>query len=364
MLYGLDAIVLTKTDIQSLDTYYKSLLRGILSLREGVASEAIFLLSGLVPVEGEIHLRMLTTYGAITRLHEGAPLRNVAMRQMSLPHQKRGSWFQYIKEKASMYGIAETLLGSLINPWKPEEWKRFVRETVYAFWFDRLLLGALQKSTLSHMDLSLMRRGIPHHIWPTRGCSSRQRVAASFRAKMLSGSYILQANRARFNQFEVKTTCPLCSAPKENLVHFVLICPALDKARSHHMSRIWKYLEEMSIPIPSSAEEKCTLLMNCGTSYKCRLCKGAGYKPTSRRSRTKSNSSTDGTEPRDKTSISTTNTPRYIDRNSSRLSRSSSSVCVCRKLNNIMNNMCLDLHNMHQNVLASDKTAPEKKRRK
>ena len=240
--------------------------KGILSLREGVASEAIFLLSGLIP------------YAAITRLYEGASLQNVPTRQVSVPPQKRGSWFQYIKEKASMYDIAETLLGSLINPWKP----MLGMEKICLRNRPRLLVWQAPPWSTTEIDSLTYgskshEKGYTSPYLAKRGCRSGQHVAASFRAKMLSSTYILQANRARFNQFEVGMPTVLGSQGEPGPLCPDLPSPGQGKI-PYHMSLTWKYLEELSISIPTSPEEKCTLLMNCGTSYKCRLCKGAGYK--------------------------------------------------------------------------------------
>ena len=38
--------------------------------------------------------------------------------------------------------------------------------------------------------------------------------------KLATGTYILKANRARFNQFAVSTMCPLCRDGSEDIRHF------------------------------------------------------------------------------------------------------------------------------------------------
>ena len=60
LLYGLEAVTLLKMDLQALDLLYKDLLHNIQSLREGLATEAIYLLIGLIPAEAEFHIRILT----------------------------------------------------------------------------------------------------------------------------------------------------------------------------------------------------------------------------------------------------------------------------------------------------------------
>ena len=43
--------------------------------------------------------------------------------------------------------------------------------------------------------------------------------------------YILQANRARFNQNQVDTICQLCGEEEENMEHFLLKCTILQAVR-------------------------------------------------------------------------------------------------------------------------------------
>ena len=96
LLYGLEAVTLLKKDLQALDLFYKDLLRNIQSLREGVATEAIHLLLGLIPVEGELNIRILILYGAISRLPTNSPIKRLAERQLTFG--QKGSWFIYMKD--------------------------------------------------------------------------------------------------------------------------------------------------------------------------------------------------------------------------------------------------------------------------
>ena len=71
---------------------------------------------------------------------------------------------------------------------------------------------------------------------------------------MLSGTYILQKNKARFNQYEVSSLCPLCGIEHEDLMHLMLTCEKLEEVRqpfitnlqkmitSHHGSHWWTQL--------------------------------------------------------------------------------------------------------------------------
>jgi hypothetical protein len=61
---------------------------------------------------------------------------------------------------------------------------------------------------------------------------------ATTKARLLCGVYILQSNRAAFNQFRVDPTCPLCRQGNENLRHFLLACSALHAARTKRITKL------------------------------------------------------------------------------------------------------------------------------
>ena len=55
--------------------------------------------------------------------------------------------------------------------------------------------------------------------------------------RLLTGTYILQSNKAIFNQLEVNPICLLCQEYAETLDHFILSCQALATARDTHIAR-------------------------------------------------------------------------------------------------------------------------------
>ena len=99
------------------------------------------------------------------------------------------------------------------------------------------------------------------------GCCARTRIAASYRAKLIAGSYILQTTRNKFNQFEINRKCPLCQEQDEDLPHFLIECPALQDARKRHMELFVKSLKEDGAPLPSGADDWCYFTLNCGANH-------------------------------------------------------------------------------------------------
>ncbi|KAH3864057.1 hypothetical protein DPMN_027070, partial [Dreissena polymorpha] len=45
----------------------------------------------------------------------------------------------------------------------------------------------------------------------------------------LTGIYVLQVNRFRFNQYAISAVCPNCKVEDETFEHFLLHCSALEQ---------------------------------------------------------------------------------------------------------------------------------------
>ena len=56
-------------------------------------------------------------------------------------------------------------------------------------------------------------------------------VTSLSKIHILTGTYILQENRAHFDQYRINRCCPLCGAGAEDRVHFIAVCSSLEESR-------------------------------------------------------------------------------------------------------------------------------------
>ena len=68
---------------------------------------------------------------------------------------------------------------------------------------------------------------------------------AAIKARLLTGTYTLQANRHRFNQHEIDATCELCKLEPEDREHFILHCKTLSEVREKHLPKLLELVPEM-----------------------------------------------------------------------------------------------------------------------
>ena len=84
-----------------------------------------------------------------------------------------------------------------------QEWKKILNDTVHshieAMW--RADIG--EKSSLKYVNPNFLKVGKSHHVWSTvRNCLTDNK-RAELKCKLLTGTYILQCNRAAFNQYTI-----------------------------------------------------------------------------------------------------------------------------------------------------------------
>ena len=67
--------------------------------------------------------------------------------------------------------------------------------------------------------------------------------------KLVTGVYVLQINRARFNQNSIDARCQLCFHANETVAHFLVDCPLLDPVRRPALEAITRIGRELHCPM-------------------------------------------------------------------------------------------------------------------
>ena len=84
----------------------------------------------------------------------------------------------------------------------------------------------------------MLKIGSRHHVWSTVRDNVHDNRRTQIKCKLLTGTYILQANRAAFNQHAVNPTCKLCSVAPETRQHFISECEFLIVERKAYRDRL------------------------------------------------------------------------------------------------------------------------------
>ena len=135
-----------------------------------------------------------------------------------------------------MYGLP-SLLELLQSTVTKTHWYTLCHKAVHNHWDDLLKGQASKLSSLRFVNIEKCSTSKPHIVWKGIKCA-REARRAIIRARLLTGSFTLQGNRARFNQYQVNATCIICKTAAEDRKHFMLECPALETVRTRFMPLI------------------------------------------------------------------------------------------------------------------------------
>ena len=242
LLYGLETVILLQKDIDILNDFHKDMLRRIQHLPQRTALPVVYGLVGQFPIEFELHRRQFTLFGNIVR--EKCIEKDLALRQLAVKDDNSHSWFIMIKKNLYKYGLPSPY-ELLENPPTKYVWKRAVNEKLVKYWKERLASEALKKTSLQFWNHNNIQYNVCSQVW---SCAGRDTVSvhkANIHVKLLSGTYILQKNKAKFNQYEVSSLCPLWCVESEDIVHFMLTCEKLEEVRQPFITKhfsSWKSL--------------------------------------------------------------------------------------------------------------------------
>ena len=115
-----------------------------------------------------------------------------------------------------------------------------VRNAINTYWAN-VLKRAVLYSTLDFLHVE--------NVWP-----DAPRIHT--RLKLVTGVYVLQVNRATFNQNQIDATCQLCHQADETIDHFLQNCSSLEQTRQPVLESIIDIANSLSI----SSDEHTNLL--------------------------------------------------------------------------------------------------------
>ena len=241
LVYGLEVLLPRKTLMDKLERFYKKLLKQILSLPETVADPAVYILTGTIPIEGVVHSRAINLFGSICRLNEESIEKQVARRQLAVKGDKSNSWFIAIKDILLKYDLPMPWLLLDTQPTK-FRWKNQVKRKINHYWSEVMKSRASLYSSLKYLNYEAYRPGTrPLVIQDPNGVKDVPRIHTKI--KMITGTYILQVNRASFYQNQISSTCLLCKKEDETTERFLLHCESLENIRKPIMDDILKIHE-------------------------------------------------------------------------------------------------------------------------
>lgn len=141
------------------------------------------------------------------------------------------SWVPYIRNILAIFDLPSIHDIIKFTPTKTA-WKNKYSKAINHKWLNEAKQIARNHPSLVFMNLDICKVGKPHPVIELCPPDHKETPRMMVKLRMITGTYSLQANRARFNQFEVNPTCRLCNTDVEDRSHFIAVCPALAHIRT------------------------------------------------------------------------------------------------------------------------------------
>ena len=248
LLYGLDAMITSDTDISSIEKYYRTLLRQIQHLPTNTANEAIYLLVGALPVEAHLDIRILSLFNRVASLKHSKEW-EIVRRQLAMKDMTSHSWVVHVRKILSKYSLPSAF-EMFHNPMKKEEFKMKIKEHIRSLWEKKLQDGCKEKSSLKYLNLSVCAIGTPHPIYSMKNTDPIYVHMNVIRAKLLTLRYNLAASHVTNS---TSGMCPMCLSKPETISHFLFECePMACRSTLGHMLKI---LDDVGVSYPGLAIE-------------------------------------------------------------------------------------------------------------
>ncbi len=239
LLNSLEALILTKGELQKLEDFYRATLKHLQHLPVATANPAVYLLLGVLPLEARIHKKVLTLFVNILQ-RAGSVEEQVIRRQLATKSMNSHSWTVMLRKIFQQYELPSVYEVLRQPPTKPE-WKFRVNECVKNIWLRLLVEEASSMKTLRYLNVAACRIGKPHPVWTCYKTDPITTTKMAIHAKLLVERYPLYGGSAR--KRGCCTTCQLCKEEEETLGHFLLRCPILQAVRNTKMMKLLSMIQ-------------------------------------------------------------------------------------------------------------------------
>ena len=118
------------------------------------------------------------------------------------------------------------------------KWKKLLNQSVHSH-VEALWKSEVEsKNSLKYVNPDSLKVGKSHPVWSSVRCNMMDNKRAQVKCKLITGTYILQGNRATFNQHDVNPTCKLCHTAPETRQHFLSECTSFLTERQEFITKI------------------------------------------------------------------------------------------------------------------------------
>ena len=240
-------MIVPDSDIQQLESFYRNTLRQLQHLPKHTAKPAIYLLIGALPVEGHLHLRVLSLFMRILNQTTSAEYQ-IVKRQLIMKDVTSHSWVISVRKILYQYKLPSPFK-LLDEPRKKIQWKTTCKNAVHEFWSNKLRDEACKMVTLKYLSIKQCGTDKPHHCYTLPTTDPILVTQANVKCKVLVQRYSLTATHSAGKKKTL--VCPLCHSAPEDLHHFLFECKPIHQHNDTYIEQLQAVLEKRHFLFPS-----------------------------------------------------------------------------------------------------------------
>ena len=267
LTYGLEVLLPSQSSIKKLEQFQKQLLKRILSVPQNTPDTAVYILSGLIPVQEQVQWKALTLFNNICRQDDSSIERRLAIRQLTVKDLDSTSWFISLKKALYKFELPSPLK-LLENPPEKLQWKKTVKTAVHEYCKKQVQQDIPLYTSLRYFKETDYTPGSCHSTLNMKGDPIRETQRLSVKLRLLTNTYVLQSKKMKFCDSEKSALCKLCNEHIEDQEHFLLKCEILDSVRTRILDCITQLiLEDTGKSFYSeNSENQLNILLNLSST--------------------------------------------------------------------------------------------------
>ncbi|CAC5404562.1 unnamed protein product [Mytilus coruscus] len=230
LLYIIDLLTARSLNLDKLEKFRKKMLKQLMSLPTNTPVPAIKILTGILPVEAQIHLKVMTLFINVYTQPNESLEKQPARKQLCTKSMNSNSWFIEVKTIMLKYDLGNVIEWLDIQL-KKEELLSKTRKGINAYWIERITSLAKLYTGRRYLNSDIFMPGKTHPILRIKHQSPRDSKRVPTKIKLLTGTYILQPLRYKIYKEGTEDHCIACDCKEETLEHLLIQCKAWNYMR-------------------------------------------------------------------------------------------------------------------------------------
>ena len=216
--------------LETLEKFQKKMLKQILSVPMSTPDPAVYILTGILPVEAQIHTKMMTFFSNICQQSDNSVEKQLGKRQLDVKSSGSHSWYIEVQRVMFKYNLGRAI-DMLNNADVTKTTVNQIKRQIANHWVNEISVIANLYQGLKYLQTDNFMAGKIHSILKIKRYTNKDRFRIPIKLKLLTGTYSLQPLRYKIYKEGNQEICNAYSQEVETVEHLLIKCKAWDNIR-------------------------------------------------------------------------------------------------------------------------------------